>query len=155
MRTLGALADDSNATVYRDAVSTIIDALVLVLDAQPQQAQRWDELAHALRLAEQHQATLKLVPKLQQRLAWWRRYHFRGTPAHGRQRDSRARRAANTLESCMARTAVPRCAEQILARGRPGRRNATKFCLGKPTSLQCTECTGKQFVMYSTEIGRL
>lgn len=64
----------------RDAVSTIIDALVLVLDAQPQQAQRWDELAHALRLAEQHQATLKLVPKLQQRLAWWRRYHFRGTP---------------------------------------------------------------------------
>ena len=56
----------------------IIDALVLVLDAQPALDDRWTQLAEALTLVRQVVPQPPLLDDCCRRLAWWRRYHFRG-----------------------------------------------------------------------------
>ena len=77
-RPTGRIKTATSVDDYCDALGAIIDALVLVLDAQPSLDDRWEQLAEALTLLEQLQPEPPLLHRLRAELGWWRRYHFRG-----------------------------------------------------------------------------
>ena len=73
-----SLQTAATAEAYEAALASVIDALVLVLDVQPDLEDRWTQLAQALALAQQ---TETLLDRYKSELAWWRHVYFRGAPA--------------------------------------------------------------------------